>query len=380
VDQTGSIYLTGEAGGPGFPTTPNAFQPNYANAGDGFVAKIAFPVPGIPVATLSVPPTIPARGQPGTFILGVTGASDPAAVYSFHINWGDGTSQTVSGPAGTAVNHIYTSCGTPGSTYVVQVTGTDQAGNPLQPSYHLAGVAPVVLQGAILVVGGTTSADKIYLTAADSTGKSVNISINGTSWGTFQPGQIVVYGQAGNDTIQIKSAIINKQTVYVTVPAVLFGGDGNNTLDASGSTANNVLVGGAGTDHLTGGRGRDLLIGGRGSDTLTAGSGDDILIGGSTIWDLASPTLPFSQQLLALNAIMAEWGSSDPYATRVNYLQNGGGLNGSVVLNASTIVEDSTAIDTLVGAASPALDWFIIDALAKDIVKNARSGEVITTL
>jgi uncharacterized protein YcfJ len=380
VDQTGDIYLAGGAGAPGFPTTPNAFQPKYANDGDAFVAKIAFPVPGIPVATVSGPGTSLARGQPGTFILGVTGASDPAAVYSFHINWGDGTSQTVNGPAGTAVNHIYTSCGTPGSTYVVQVTGTDQAGNPLQPSYRLAGVAPVVLEGTILAVGGTTGADKIYLTAADSTGQSVSVSINGTSWGTYQPGQIVVFGQGGNDTIQIKSATINKQTVYVTVPAVLFGGDGNNTLDASGSTANNILVGGAGSDRLTGGRGRDLLIGGGGSDTLTAGSGDDILIGGSTIWDLASPTMTFPQQLLALNAIMAEWGSGDSYATRVNYLQNGGGLNGSVVLNASTIVEDSTASDTLVGAASPALDWFLTDALANDVVKNTRSGEVITKI
>jgi Ca2+-binding RTX toxin-like protein len=131
---------------------------------------------------------------------------------------------------------------------------------------------------------------------------------------------------------------------------------------------------------LTGGRGRDLLIGGGGSDTLTAGSGDDILIGGSTIWDQPSPTMTFPQQLLALNAIMAEWGSGDPYATRVNYLQNGGGLNGSVVLNASTIVEDSTAIDTLVGAASPTLDWFLIDTLVNDVVKNTRSGEVITKI
>jgi Ca2+-binding RTX toxin-like protein len=229
-------------------------------------------------------------------------------------------------------------------------------------------------------VGGTTSADRIYLTAADSTGKSVSVSINGANQGTFQPGQIVVYGQAGNDTIQIKSASINKQTVYVTVPAVLFGGSGNNILDATGSTANNVLVGGAGSDRLTGGRGRDLLIGGGGSDTLTAGSGDDILIGGSTIWDLPSPTMTSQQQLLALNAIMAEWGSGDPYATRVNSLQNGGGLNGSTVLNASTIVEDSTAIDTFVGAASPTLDWFITDALVNDVVKNTRSGEVITKI
>jgi len=43
----------------------------------------------------------------------------------------------------------------------------------------------------------------------------------------------------------------------LAVPAFLFGGDGNDTLDAGGGTANNVLVGGAGADVLTGGSGSD---------------------------------------------------------------------------------------------------------------------------
>ncbi len=380
VDQKGDVYLTGEAGG-WFTTTANAFQPNPAGDGDAFVAKIAFPVPGTPAATLSGPSTSLVRGQPGTFLLGVTDAADPTASFSFHIAWGDGTSQTITGPAGTRVDHVYTACATYGSTYLVQVTGTAPDGSALQPVTRLVSVRQWVMEGDTLAVGGTTGADKIIITPADSTGTSVSVSINGVLQMTSQvAGQIVVFGQGGNDTIQIKSASINKVTVYVAVPAELFGGSGSNTLDVSGSTANNVLVGGAGNDVLTGGRGRDLLIGGGGPDTLTAGSGDDILIGGSTLYDSPSPTMTYPQQLSALNALMAEWGSSDPYALRVSYLQNGGGLNGSTVLNASTVVEDATVIDTLVGATNSALDWFIVDALAKDVVKNARSGEVLTTI
>src|SRR5439155_16257782 len=101
-------------------------------------------------------------------------------------------------------------CDTYGSTYIVQATGTDQYGNPLQPVTRLVSVRPVALQGNTLAVGGTTGTDKIYLTAADSTGTSVTVSINNSSLGTYQAGQIVVFGQAGNDIIQIKSATINK--------------------------------------------------------------------------------------------------------------------------------------------------------------------------
>ena len=58
--------------------------------------------------------------------------------------------------------------------------------------------------------------------------------------------------------------------------------------DASGSSANNILVGGDGNDTLTDGSGRDILIGGKGNDTLNANgslSGADVVIGGYTDYD-----------------------------------------------------------------------------------------------
>src|SRR5207244_12122204 len=127
-----------------------------------------------------------------------------------------------------------------------------------------------------LVVEGTANAETLALNPG--TGNSIALSINSTSVGTFaEPGgvafaHLLVYGYGGNDTLRLSGGL--------TVPAFLFGGDGNDTLDAGGSTANNVLVGGAGADALTGGSGRDLLIGGAGADTLRGGGGDDILIGG----------------------------------------------------------------------------------------------------
>ena len=56
---------------------------------------------------------------------------------------------------------------------------------------------------------------------------------------------------------------------------------------------------------------------------------------------------------------MAEWGSADrdSYATRVNDLSQGGGLNGSYLLNASTVHENGPA-DTLSGSGIAQSDWF----------------------
>src|SRR5262249_45991333 len=123
-----------------------------------------------------------------------------------------------------------------------------------------------------LAVGGTTGNDTIVFNPGGGSG-TVQVVINGVSQGTYSPtGHLLAYGQAGDDTIQVAGSI--------TLPTLLFGGDGNDTL--KGGNGNNILVGGAGTDSLTGGRGRDLLIGGAGADTLTGNGGDDILIAGPT--------------------------------------------------------------------------------------------------
>ena len=248
---------------------------------------------------------------------------DQAAGFTFAINWGDGATQTVSGLSGTAVSHVYTASG----TYTVQVTATDKDGGTSAAATQTDTITAVALETdpidpskTALFVGGTTGADTISIKPADASG-TINVKIGSTSLGNFKPtGHIVVYGQAGDDTIKLQTATINGQTVYVTRPAFLFGDDGNDTLDASGSSANNVLQGGAGNDTLQAGSGRDLLVGGLGADVLHGDGGDDILIGGTTDYD---------SNLAALDAIMAEWGRTDAdYNTRIKHLNGtlGGGL------------------------------------------------------
>jgi Ca2+-binding RTX toxin-like protein len=321
------------------------------------------------------------RGQARTFTLTASDPSsvDQAAGFTFAVTWGDGTTQTVTGLSGTAVSHVYTATG----TYTVKVTATDKDGGTSAAATATDKITAVALETdptdpskTALCVGGTTATDTITIKPTDAAG-TVNVQIGKTDLGNFKPtGHLIVYGQAGDDTITLRTATVNGKTVSVSTPAFLFGDGGNDTLNAQGSTANNVLEGGAGNDTLQAGSGRDLLVGGTGADVLRGAGGDDILIGGTTDYD---------SNVAALNALMAEWGRTDTdYTTRVKHLNGtlGGGLKGGTLLKAGTggTVHDDAAIDTLVGQGGS--DWFfaLLSGTKQDKVKDQATGELVTGL
>src|SRR5262249_42311453 len=135
---------------------------------------------------------------------------------------------------------------------------------------------------------------------------------------------------------------------------------------------NDILLGDDGDDVLIGGDGRDLLIGGCGADRLYGNSDDDVLIAGFTVHDANAE---------ALRAVLAEWTSASSYAVRVGHLPQGGGLNGTVMLNDATVADDG-ARDVLTGDGG--LDWFILnrdgDGGTRDEATDARSNEVRTDI
>src|SRR5439155_13426920 len=127
---------------------------------------------------------------------------------------------------------------------------TDKDGGASATVQQTITIKAVEVQAGTLVIGGTTADDTISVAPADASG-NLAVTINGVSQGTFSaPAQIVVYGQSGNDQIKLVTKKIGPTTYYVTVPAALFGDAGNDTLDARGSAANKVLVGGPGRDTL----------------------------------------------------------------------------------------------------------------------------------
>ena len=87
--------------------------------------------------------------------------------------------------------------------------------------------------------------------------------------------QFEINGQGGDDSFTIGDLTGSE------VQSVVFsGGEGNDFLNASGTSTPVTADGGEGDDILIGGAGDDILIGGDGADLLIGGAGNNILIGG----------------------------------------------------------------------------------------------------
>jgi hypothetical protein len=209
-----------------------------------------------------------------------------------------------------------------------------------------------------LVIGGFDNvADQILLVPAvggkkmvapfvveDVAGEpSMRLYYNGADMGTFIADHILIYGQGGNDLIQVDAGI--------TADAQLFGQAGNDIL--VGGSGNDILVGGVGDDILYGFNGRDLLFGGLGRDFLqgaswngsaTAGDGD-LLIGSY---------VSFDNDITLLNQLATLWQTGDPYGTRVATIRAS-----SPRLQMNETVFDDWSLDYVFGAGD--LDWFWVE-------------------
>jgi uncharacterized protein (TIGR03118 family) len=200
-----------------------------------------------------------------------------------------------------------------------------------------AGTNPVhaALTGGDLVITGSPNDDRIDLDLGRS--QLIVVTSDNQQIGTFDPASVStvrVHGWGGDDRIRVGKGI--------GVLTILEGGAGNDILNGGGGNA--ILLGGPGNDDLVGSGRRDILIGGAGLDRLRGGSDDDLLIGGTTAHD---------NNIAALLQILAEWTSTDDYATRIDKLRNGTG--GLPKLDTTTVVDDG-AVDTLFG--NQGLDWF----------------------
>ncbi len=311
------------------------------------------------------------RGQTLTFTFVTldTDAGDPAAGFTYSINWGDGHTQAITASAndGTqSLRHVYATNG----TFQIRATATDRHGAVSPLATYSISVNSIAIEPdpndstkTSLFVGGSNGSD--YIVILPATHNRVQVMIGGRSQGVYAvTGAIFVYGQAGNDFIQVRSG--------VHFAALLDGGAGNDVLLAG--SRGNILIGGAGFDFLSGGLGRDLLIGGTGSDTLLGAGGSDILIGGTTSFDANTA---------ALEKILAEWNSSRSFLVRVNNLAgigNGPRANESVFLE--TDLADATAFndgafDSLFGSGQ---DWFLahVRGNAKDYLFHMSNISKVT--
>jgi hypothetical protein len=350
------------------------------DAGSSSVTTALARVMDVPPTAGITGPTDGVRGQERDFTLTATdrSAKDRAAGYTFTIDWGDGSPvQTIAATpdngSGVVVGHVFTTDG----TYNVQVTATGvDDGIASAVVSQQEGITPFAIQDdplypgkTMLVIGGTLGNDRIRILEFPRSPAHVEFLLDQHIYSVAEPtSRIVVYGQAGNDTIDAGATI---------TPAWLFGGDGNNIL--IGGNGNDVLVGGDGNDLLIGNGDRDLLIGGKGADTINAGQGEDILIAGFT---------DFDHNEAALAAVMAEWTSNHSYADRIANLSGIGSadrLNGDIYLIAqgpAATVHNDSSIDVLYGGGGGSSNWYFadLDGAFADAMHGRKKGEAVADL
>lgn len=311
------------------------------------------------------------RNQPRTYVLTANDPdpADQSANFTFRIDWnGDSiVDETVVGPSGTEVNHVFAASG----GYTVEVTATDQnnATGPLAAksvSIVDAGyqVDPLDPSKTNYVWGGTSLRDAVFFfSTGPQTVTLLVFAVNSTFPYTFTPipgisGKVQVY-LGGDDDYAIAEFVAGMNVEF-------YGGHGND-----------VLVGGAGNDRLDGGAGKDLLVGGTrvtdGNDNLFGGAGDDFLIGhrGADFLDggagrdlLVAGAFAFSNLPASILAIQAEWNSARSFEDKIaNILGVGSGprANGNVFLIPGSTATTDHAVDQVMGGDDE--DWFVRDPL-----------------
>ncbi|WP_225808619.1 calcium-binding protein [Streptomyces spinosus] len=165
-----------------------------------------------------------------------------------------------------------------GITYVIDDTVTIKAGHgcahpdgadPTKVSCTVTSLDSQDPYAALVVNLGDRDDTLAYKNATDQIYYYAQISLGPGNDKATDSGRLdgaYVSGDAGDDRLTVGKE------------GLAWGGDGNDTVDASGG--DNIVQGGKGDDALHGGSGAQYLAGDDGKDTITGGTGDDTLYGG----------------------------------------------------------------------------------------------------
>jgi ELWxxDGT repeat protein len=205
-----------------------------------------------------------------------------AAGFSFAINWGDGTTETLIGQSGLTVDHQY---GTPGN-FIISVTATNIADNVSSGAVTQAeNITATEVQGVNLALGGLAGNDAFVITKGTKA-NTYTVKVNSTTLiSNFTPAtgeEVLLYGGNGTNTYSINDTGTTADTFtlgtgYVTFlkatfvpqspgPWTINGDNGKDTYTIVGA-ANASLVGGSGINTY------NISTGGSLSGTLNGGSG-----------------------------------------------------------------------------------------------------------
>ena len=202
--------------------------------------------------------------------------------------------------------------GNAGDTYTFTIGGTDSnfstsAGTDLES-----------LSTGNHAVGGGFSGETVYaltVTVTDTT--------TGTNTGAL-PFDVVV-GSSGNNTINLESGPDNLG-ISAATPTIVYGLNGNDTINAAGMTAPVWFVGGAGSDTMTGGSGLNTYLFAAVSESGTPNEvGNSSASGTDTItnFNAAKDLISFAAMsgITAVQGLIS--GSSTVNADSIAWIQQG---------------------------------------------------------
>lgn len=198
------------------------------------------------------------------------------------------------------------------------------------------------------VVATKTSQNITLSDSAITSTDGMNLTLSGITSAT-----LTVAGSGASIVNATRFSGLASLTAAGSVSATLLGGTHSNTLTTT-SSGDGILVGNGAANTLTDtGSGRNILIGaGAGGSTIT-GNGNDILVSGATAYD---------SNLAALDAILAEWDSTDSYSTKIRDIMNGSHLASGYSLGkptSSNITQDTNANTLKDGSSSTQNNWFL---------------------
>ncbi|WP_296611421.1 calcium-binding protein, partial [Sphingomonas sp.] len=190
------------------------------------------------------------------------------------------------------------------------------------------------------------------------------------------------YGDAGDDTIYggIGVAYGGDGNDTINGGSMTFGGAGNDTINAEISFYGPVHYGNGGDDTLNGSAGQETMAGGSGADTLYGNDGNDVLYSG--VPDDATSIDPTAQSAAdaGLDHDRLFGGAGDDHLS-IGYGDDADGGSGTNTLTLSLLGAGAGVtlnVGTLLGAGTTLGGGMITNIQAVDIVWGSAFADVIT--
>ncbi len=371
-------------------------NPVFFGAGTSAAVNFTFTAnPNAPVAAISAPTDgfNGVRYQARPVTLTASDADNAGADFSFAVDWGDGQTETVAGPSGTAATHAYATTG----AYTVRATATDPNGESGPTATRALTIGSAELQGGRLTVGGTAGADAFGVTITPTAGR-VTATLNGVSLGSFTTtGTALLIGGPGANTLAVTGRSV-ADTFALTPTGITASG----VAIATDAVTLTKLDGAGGTDRVTAGDAdnRWRLTGANASvlnDALTL-THVESLVGGALADRFAFTalgyvsgkidggaglnTLDYSGRTLAVAANLGTGSVSAVYAGRA-----GGAANVSVVIGGAgsdkltgglgdDVLVGGLGNDSLVGGGGNDL---LIGGLGADTLRGGAGFDILVS-